>query len=82
MTLSTQAGQQNKGFILIETNYRVYAYTDSPLQIAILSLFVSMKARFPNMVVGMITRESIRQAFVNGITADQVLPIDDRLLLI
>ena len=31
-----------------------------------------MKARFPNLVVGMITRDSVRRALTNGITAEQV----------
>lgn len=29
--------------------------------------------RFPNLVVGIITRESIRQALKSGITADQII---------
>jgi transcription initiation factor TFIIH subunit 4 len=32
------AASGSKGFIIIETNYRLYAYTSSPLQIAVLSL--------------------------------------------
>jgi transcription initiation factor TFIIH subunit 4 len=63
----------DEGYIILETNYRVYAYTNSPLQIAVLSLFVSLKARFCNMIVGMITRESIRAAISNGITAEQII---------
>jgi transcription initiation factor TFIIH subunit 4 len=49
------------GFIVIETNFRVIAYTDSQLQIAILALFCQLQYRFPNMAVGTITRESIHQ---------------------
>lgn len=45
---------------------------DSPLQIAVLNLFIQLKSRFPNMVSGVITRESVRNAFLNGITAEQV----------
>ncbi|KAI8816453.1 transcription factor Tfb2-domain-containing protein [Fimicolochytrium jonesii] len=65
--------QQQQGYIIIETNYRMYAYTDSPLQIAILSLFVSLQARFQNMVTGLITRDAIRSALTKGITADQII---------
>ena len=32
-----------------------------------------MKVRFPNIIVGMITRESIRGALANGITAQQIV---------
>lgn len=31
-----------EGFIIVETNYRVYAYTDSSLQLALLGLFTEM----------------------------------------
>lgn len=62
-----------QGTMIIETNFKVYAYTNSPLEIAILNLFVHMKIRFANMVCGQITRESIRHALMNGITADQII---------
>ena len=62
-----------KGFIVIETNYRIYAYTSSPLQIAVLALFTKLSTRFPNMVSGRITRESIRRAIATGITSDQII---------
>ncbi|KAJ3134534.1 RNA polymerase II transcription factor B 52 kDa subunit [Physocladia obscura] len=60
------------GYIIVETNFKVYAYTNSPLQIAVLSLFVSLKARFANMVIGVLTRDSVREAFNNGISASQI----------
>lgn len=62
----------DSGFILVETNYRIYAYTNSSLQIAILSLFLSLQTRFVNMVAGIVTRDSIRDALSRGISADQV----------
>lgn len=62
-----------EGFIILETNYRIYAYTDNPLQIAVLGLFVSLKYRFPNLVVGSITRESVKEALSSGISADQII---------
>ncbi|CCJ30551.1 unnamed protein product [Pneumocystis jirovecii] len=45
----------------------------SPLQIAVLNLFVHLYLRFSNLVVGVITRNSVRQAFMNGITAEQII---------
>nr|CAG4650090.1 EOG090X04KD [Sida crystallina] len=63
----------NAGYIIVETNYRVYAYTDSNLQVALLALFSELMYRFPNLVVGIITRESIRAALKSGITADQII---------
>ncbi|AMD19616.1 HCL535Wp [Eremothecium sinecaudum] len=61
------------GALIIETNFKLYSYSNSPLQIAILSLFVHLKSRFQNMVTGQVTRESIRRALHNGITADQII---------
>ncbi|KAK9461614.1 transcription factor Tfb2-domain-containing protein [Lipomyces oligophaga] len=65
--------ESETGFVILETNFKVYAYTSSPLQIAVLNLFVHLKFRFPNMVGGQISRESVRKALANGITADQII---------
>lgn len=74
---SLTAGDDNtsyeKGYIIVETNYRVYAYTDSKLQISLLALFTELLYRFPNVTVGVITRDSIRQALRGGITAKQII---------
>ncbi|KAL2866853.1 TFIIH/NER complex subunit TFB2 [Aspergillus lucknowensis] len=75
-TLSGPGGGSNQpgsGFIIIETNYRLYAYTSSPLQISLIALFTTLKYRFPNLVTGKITRQSIRRAIEMGITADQII---------
>ncbi|KAG8758845.1 RNA polymerase II transcription factor B 52 kDa subunit [Serendipita sp. 396] len=64
---------RSQGFVVLETNYHVYAYTNNPLQIAVLNLFVSFKARFPNMIIGTLTRDSVKKALVSGITADQII---------
>lgn len=74
-TGAAAAGQSTteQGYIVLETNYKVYAYTSNPLQIAVLNLFLSLRSRFPNLVIGMITRESIKSALSNGITAAQII---------
>ncbi|KAL8832031.1 MAG: hypothetical protein Q9191_000524 [Dirinaria sp. TL-2023a] len=73
-TFSTATPDNNtNGFVIVETNYRIYAYTSSPLQIAILQLFCRLSARYPNMVAGKITRESIRRAVGMGITSEQII---------
>ena len=58
--------------IIVETNYRVYAYTTSDLQIALLKLFVAVQYRLANLAVGVISRESVRDALTHGITSSQV----------
>lgn len=67
---SSRAG---RGYIIIETNYRIYAYTSSLLQIAVLSLFAKLSTRFPNLVSGKLTKDSIQKAIGHGIEARQII---------
>lgn len=71
--VSADYAEEEKGFLVVETNYRVYAYTSNPLQIAVINLFVGLKTRFPNLIVGSLTRESVKSALNNGITAEQIV---------
>lgn len=64
---------QPKGFIIVETNYRLYAYTNSLIQIAILSLFTKLQHRFPNLISGKLTKDSVYRAVQSGITSSQIL---------
>jgi len=76
LAISLATGQEpvrQEGYIIVETNFRVYAYCKSPLLIHLLSLFVSLKYRLPNLVFGFITRRSIRDAFVQGISAEDII---------
>ncbi|KAJ0174375.1 hypothetical protein K1T71_010521 [Dendrolimus kikuchii] len=68
-----ETSPHHQGYIVVETNYRVYAYTQSNLQVALLGLFTELVYRFPNLVVGVLTRESVRQALRGGITAEQII---------
>lgn len=63
----------SKGYIIVETNYRIYAYTSSHLQIAVLSLFSKLSSRFPNLVSGKLTKDSIQRAIRLGIEAIQII---------
>ncbi len=65
--------RHREGYIVVETNYRVYAYTSSDLQVSLIGLFAEPLYRFPNLAVSIITRDSLRQAFKGGITAQQVV---------
>lgn len=66
-------GTTTAGHIIVETNYKVYAYTSSPLEIAILGLFVKLHDRFPNMVQGQLTGPSVQGALSKGISAAQLI---------
>jgi transcription initiation factor TFIIH subunit 4 len=59
--------------VIVETNFRLYAYTTSTFQTNLLSLFTHMRYRLPNLVVGHLTREKVRGALMIGITADQII---------
>lgn len=65
--------RHREGYIVVETNYRVYAYTNSDLQVSLLGLFAEPLYRFPNLAVSVITRDSVRQAFKGGITGAQIV---------
>lgn len=62
-----------EGFLIIETNFRLYAYTSSKLQIQILRLFARIEYLLPNLTVGIMNKESIQTAFASGITAEQII---------
>lgn len=59
--------------LMIETNYRIYAYTTSVLQEKILELFAEICYKLPHMLIGVITRVSVRKALVHGISARQII---------
>lgn len=61
------------GFIIVETNYRVYAYTSSAVRQSILRLFVRCDVLLPNLFVGTIDRNSIVASLENGVTAEQII---------
>ncbi|XP_066294463.1 general transcription factor IIH subunit 4-like [Branchiostoma lanceolatum] len=62
-----------EGYLVCESNYRIYAYTDSELQVALIGLFSEILYRFPNLVVANLTRDSVQEAVVRGITSEQIL---------
>jgi transcription initiation factor TFIIH subunit 4 len=70
---NTATGSDEKGYIIVETNYRLYAYTQSPLLISILSLFAKLKTRYPNLTTAKLTQRSIKRAIQSGITSDQII---------
>jgi transcription initiation factor TFIIH subunit 4 len=53
----SSVSRHGRGHIILETNHRLYAYTSSPLQVAVLDLFVKLHSRFPNLVSGKLTKD-------------------------
>ncbi|KAK9793768.1 hypothetical protein WJX73_008837 [Symbiochloris irregularis] len=71
---SAEAQQEvSQGYIIVETNYRMYAYTSSTLQRAVLDLFVRCEAVLPNLYIGTLTRESVIAALAKGLDSEQLL---------
>ncbi|KDO50853.1 hypothetical protein CISIN_1g0154403mg, partial [Citrus sinensis] len=67
----TDSSARKEGFVVVETNFRMYAYSTSKLHCEILRLFSKIEYQLPNLIVGAITKESLYNAFENGITAEQ-----------
>ncbi|GFR52940.1 hypothetical protein Agub_g15602, partial [Astrephomene gubernaculifera] len=59
--------------VIVESNYRVYAYTRSPVAIAVLELFVKREALLPNLFVGALRRDSVMGALARGISAEELV---------
>ncbi len=72
-THSTPSSSSSPGFIIIETNFRIYAYTSSPLQTSLLALFTNLRSRHPNLITAKMTKLSVQRAVQAGITAEQII---------
>ncbi|GAB4851889.1 RNA polymerase II transcription factor B 52 kDa subunit [Ancistrocladus abbreviatus] len=69
----SDSSTRKQGFVVVETNFRMYAYSSSKLHTEILRLFARVEYQLPNLIVGGITKESLYNAFENGITAEQII---------
>ncbi|XP_015574628.1 general transcription and DNA repair factor IIH subunit TFB2 isoform X2 [Ricinus communis] len=69
----TDSSSRKQGFVVVETNFRMYAYSTSKLHCEIMRLFSRVEYQLPNLVVGAMTKESLYSAFENGITAEQII---------
>ncbi|XP_051219942.1 general transcription and DNA repair factor IIH subunit TFB2 [Lolium perenne] len=69
----SDSSASKEGIVVVETNFRLYAYSASRLHCEILRLFSRVEYQLPNLIVGAITKESLYGAFDNGITAEQII---------
>ncbi|KAL4191725.1 hypothetical protein AMTRI_Chr07g82040 [Amborella trichopoda] len=69
----SDSSSRKEGFVVVETNFRLYAYSTSKLHCEILRLFCRIEYQLPNLIVGAITKESLYTAFDNGITSEQII---------
>lgn len=56
----------------MQTNFKLFAYSRSPLYLAILGLFTNLEMRLPDVVVGSLTHKSVRTALLRGIRAKDI----------
>lgn len=68
--------QQNNRFLLIESNFKIFAYTQSKFDFAILDFLTEIEYVFPNFIVAHLTRKSIRNALKRGINSTKVNPVN------
>ena len=61
------------GYIIVETNFRVYAYTASPARRAALALVTDVERVLPDLTVATLTRASTLAAVDAGLTADAIV---------
>ena len=67
------SAEERDGYIIVESNYRIYAYTSSPLRTAVLGSFAKVMYRLPNLLVLSLTRDVCIRAFRRGLTAEQIV---------
>lgn len=60
-------------FLVVETSFRVYAYTHSDVHVTLLSQFLDLEIRLPDLVITLLTRDSMQKAFDKGIGASEVI---------
>ncbi|KAK6590984.1 putative transcription factor TFIIH [Cryptosporidium xiaoi] len=59
--------------IIVQSNFRIYCYTASPLQAKILRHLCQVKVRGPNLITGILTRKGLLSAYSMGVSAEQIL---------
>ncbi|KAH8741007.1 transcription factor TFIIH [Cryptosporidium ryanae] len=59
--------------IIVQSNFRIYCYTASPLQAKILRHLCQVKVRGPNVITGVLTRKGLLSAYSMGVSAEQIL---------
>eukprot|EP01127_Copromyxa_protea_P017912 TRINITY_DN5528_c0_g1_i2.p1 TRINITY_DN5528_c0_g1~~TRINITY_DN5528_c0_g1_i2.p1 ORF type:complete len:367 (-),score=55.45 TRINITY_DN5528_c0_g1_i2:38-1138(-) len=64
---------KEEGYIIVESNFHLYAYTNSGVKTKIISLFTNIQYVLPNMVTGIITRSSILNVLKKGVMADTII---------
>ncbi len=70
---AASALERRDGFIIVETNYKVFAFTFSQLHRRVLQLFVRTETLLPGLFVGSVTRASVSAALDRGVSAEMMI---------
>ena len=66
-------GNNNGKFLIIETNFKIYAYTKNSLDIKIFKFLFEVEYIFDGFIQGYISRECLRKLFKMGIQSHEIL---------
>lgn len=64
--------QENYKYLIVESNFKIYAYTDSLLEKKIIDFLFETEYIFPGLIVGHITRSSIRKVLKRSVGHQKV----------
>ena len=70
---SSSASSASSGYLIVETTFKVYAYTTSAFQVSLLGLFLRFDYQLPDMLVATLTKDSARRAYINNISASELI---------
>lgn len=72
------APSSSHGFLVLETNFRLYAYTGSALWARVLGEFARIQYQLPNLIVAQLERDSILHAVDAGVEPQQIVAFLER----
>jgi len=59
--------------LIVETNFKIYAYSNSPFHTDLLNHFALIEYKLPNLIVASLTQKTIKNAFQKGIRREQIV---------
>jgi len=65
--------KESRGYIVIESNFKLFAYTTSNYQLKLLGMFCCLDLLLPNLVLGRITKEDTLRASKMGISVNAII---------
>ncbi|MES1919637.1 RNA polymerase II transcription factor B 52 kDa subunit [Bonamia ostreae] len=67
------SANRKNGFLVVETNFKIYGYTENDVHSFELGLFARINKKLPGFVSASITRESVIDAIKSNLSADLVV---------